>query len=86
MERTEGTVSVFSGRLEPDAQMGLGVIEHRIEIRGGLDVVAGWHGGIIENNGWLCQDGFGRDTLWSPIEYGVHFQRIDIGSRSILDS
>jgi hypothetical protein len=47
MERTEGTVSVLSGRLEPDTQMGFSVIEDRIEIRGGLDVVVGWHDGIM---------------------------------------
>jgi hypothetical protein len=47
MERTEGTVPVLSGRLEPDTQMGFGVIEDRIEIRHGLDVVVGGHGGII---------------------------------------
>jgi hypothetical protein len=37
MERTEGTVSVLSGRLEPDTQMGFSVIG---EIRGGLDSMA----------------------------------------------
>jgi hypothetical protein len=47
MERTEGTVPVLSGRLEPDTQMGFGVIEDRIEIRHGFDVVVGGHDGIM---------------------------------------
>jgi hypothetical protein len=47
MERTEGTVPILAGGLEPDTQMGFSVIEDRIEIRGGLDVVVGWHDGII---------------------------------------
>jgi hypothetical protein len=58
MERTEGTVSVFPGLLEPGVQMGLGVIDDRIEISYGLDVVVGWHGGIIGKYGLDCQDGF----------------------------
>ena len=37
----------ITGSFEPDAQMGLGVIDDRIEIRCGLDVVVGGHGGIF---------------------------------------
>jgi hypothetical protein len=36
----------FTGRLEPDTQMGFGVIQDRIQIRHGFDVVVGGHGGI----------------------------------------
>jgi hypothetical protein len=57
--------------------MCLGVIDDRIQIRCGLDVVVGWHGWIMGKCGWDCQDGFGQGTLWSLIGYGVHFQTFD---------
>lgn len=46
MKRAKGTVTVLAGRLESDAQIGFGVIDDRIEIRHGFDVVVGWHGEI----------------------------------------
>ena len=56
MERAESTVPVLSGWLEKDSQMGLGIIDDRIEVRCGLDFVVGGHSGIIGKCGWDCQD------------------------------
>ncbi|MDB4304072.1 hypothetical protein N9934_04715 [Desulfosarcina sp.] len=51
MERAIGTVPAITSSFETNAQMGLGVIDNRIEIRCGLDVVMGGHGGIYPANG-----------------------------------
>jgi hypothetical protein len=76
MERTEGTVPIYQLVLT-GTQMGLGVIDDRIEIRNGLDVVVGGHGGIIRITGRCVKMDLDRVSYVSPIGYGVHFQRMD---------
>ena len=63
MERTEGTVPSITRSFETNAQMGLCVVDDRIEVRCGLDVVVGGNGGIIGKWGWRCQDGLAGSRM-----------------------